>query len=85
MKLSRKIPARTETILFNWCKKDFLKMSQGYRNIRAKMSSKMDTCFWCKHRFKDGEMMALAQPKAGRNKVLCQKCAGKLLGEEVLE
>jgi len=41
----------------------------------------MDTCFWCGHEFVDGEMMALAQPKKGKNKALCQSCAGNM--EEV--
>jgi len=78
MKLSRRIPARTKTVYFNWCKKDFLMMDQEYRDIRAKCGNPMDACFWCGHKFKDGEMMALAQPKKGRNKILCQDCAGQL-------
>jgi len=75
LKLSKKVQAHTKSITFNWCKKDFTEMSQQYRQIRAKCRNPMDTCFWCKHKFKDGEMMALAQPKKGANKVLCQACA----------
>jgi len=83
MKLQRGIPAHTLTIEFNWCKKDFLLMSPGYRAARSKMHNPMDSCFWCKHAFDDGEMMALAQPKGkGGNKMLCQKCATELMEGE---
>lgn len=80
MKLTKQIPARTKTQYFRWCRKDFMKMSQQYRDIRAKMSSKLDSCYWCKYKFVDGEMMALAQPLKGLNRILCQNCANKLLG-----
>jgi hypothetical protein len=81
MKLSRMLPARRHTVEFNWCKKDFVVMSQKFRDIRARSHNPMDSCFWCGHRFSDGETMALAQPKKGANKTLCQKCATDLLGE----
>lgn len=82
MKLSKRVPARTKTVHFNWCKKDFTVMDQKYREIRKKHASKrspMDACFWCGYKFMDGEMMALAQPKKGTNEVLCQSCADELL------
>uniref|UniRef100_A0A6M3LBP3 Uncharacterized protein n=1 Tax=viral metagenome TaxID=1070528 RepID=A0A6M3LBP3_9ZZZZ len=79
MKFSKRIPARTETIYFNWCRKEFLIMSPEYRKARAKMLRPMDTCFWCKYKFKDGDIMALAQPKKGLNKMLCNKCADLLI------
>jgi len=83
MKLSKKIPAHTKTVEFNWCRKDFMVMCQKFRDIRSQSSNPMDSCFWCNHEFVDGEMMALAQPKKGVNKPLCQKCATLLLrGEE---
>lgn len=79
MQLSRMVPAHRYTVQFKWCKRDFSLMSPKFREIRAKCASPMDTCFWCKHSFADGEMMALAQPDKGGNKVLCQSCADLLL------
>ena len=81
LKLSRKIPSRTKTVVFIWCKKDFMPRDQKFRDIRSRSRNPMDTCFWCGHEFVDGEMMALAQPKKGKNKALCQSCAGNM--EEV--
>jgi len=79
MKLSRQIPARTKTIEFNWCKKDFMVMDDAYRTIRTKhRKGTMLSCFWCGHHFENGELMALAQPKKDLNKMLCQTCANKL-------
>ena len=80
LKLSRVVPAYVKTVEFIWCKKDWLEMSQQFRAIRKKSMNPMDTCFWCHHKFADGEMMALASPKKGRNKPLCQTCATVLLG-----
>lgn len=82
MKLSKRIPARTKTIEFNWCKKDFMKMNQRFRDIRNSLRKPMNRCFWCNHKFEDGEMMAIAQPQNELNKVLCQKCAEELLNSE---
>jgi len=78
LKLSRKIPSHTKTVVFTWCNKDFMAMSQEFRNIRSRSRNPMDTCFWCGHEFIDGEMMALAKPQKGTNKVLCQSCAGNM-------
>lgn len=80
--LTRRIPARTKTATFLWCKKDFTKMDPGYRAIRATTSDPMDQCFWCNHKFKDGEMMALANFGTKGNKMLCQGCAGELVESE---
>ena len=82
MKLSRKIPARTEAVRFNWCQKDFMQMCQRYRDVRSRMKRPNDACRWCRHKFVDGEMMALAQPQKGLNWLLCSKCADELLNEE---
>lgn len=78
MELSRNVPAHRHVEKFVWCKKDFLVMGEDYRKARARMSTPMDTCYWCKHKFEDGEMMALACPEKGRNKILCQTCASEL-------
>lgn len=83
MILSKRIPARTKTFKASWCKKDFLLCDNTFRKIRSKSRNKMDCCFWCKKDFADGEMMALAHPAdGGKNVVLCQDCASKLMGED---
>ena len=79
MRLSKHIPARTKTIRFRWCKRDFCTMSQRYRDVRAMMHASLTTCFWCNRDLEDGEMMALAAREKGGNVVLCQECAAELL------
>lgn len=81
MTLSKVIPQHVHSISFNWCVRHFTRMSPEYRAIRARMKNPMDDCFWCRHAFVDGEVMALAQPEKGGNKVLCQTCAGLLTGD----
>lgn len=82
MKLSKSIPARTKTVQFNWCKKDWMEINQRYRAGRANMRDPMNSCYWCGYKFRDGEMLALAQPLKAPNKVLCGKCADELLASE---
>jgi hypothetical protein len=72
--LKKYIPGHYKTINFHWIKKEFMVMSPEYRDIRKKCGDLMDTCFWCKYKFKDGDMMGLGCPEKGRNKVLCQSC-----------
>ena len=79
LKLSRRVPARTHTETAGWCKLDFMEMSQQYRNIRSRARNKMDKCHWCKHKFVDGEMMALAAIEGKENRTLCQECGNQLL------
>jgi len=45
----------------------------------------MDSCFWCGYKFENGEMMALASPEKGTNKVLCQKCVDVLESGNILK
>lgn len=79
MQLSKRMPARTKTIVAKWVKADFMVMDQAFRDVRAKTGrSKMDRCHWCNHYFDDGEMMALACFETGGNKMLCQTCAAEL-------
>lgn len=80
MKLSKTMPARTKTIHFNWCKKNFTTMSQRYRDIRLRYRDGKGgfKCGWCRHEFKDGDLMGLAQPTRGKNMVLCQSCCKEL-------
>lgn len=80
MKLTKRIQARTKTIHYNWCKKDFLVFNASYREIRKRIRGETKHCCkWCNKPFVDGEMMALAQPQKGKNHLLCQKCADILL------
>lgn len=34
----------------------------------------MDSCFWCRHKFDDGENMNLAAREKGLNVLLCDSC-----------
>ena len=76
--ISKRIPARTITVKALWVKKDFMEMSDRYREIRGRLRKPMDTCHLCRHKFENGEMMALSHLVPGGNKVLCQTCAGEL-------
>ena len=82
LKLSKRVPARTKVLTALWCRRDFMEMSQQFRDIRSRARNPMDTCFWCRHKFKDGEMMALACFEGKGNKTLCQSCADELLASE---
>ena len=82
LKLTKLIPARLETVVFEWCKRDFLIMGPDFRAARRRVKKKFNKCDWCNHDFKDGDMMAIASPKAptkSGNKMLCQSCATELL------
>lgn len=82
MKLTRQIPARTQTFVAEWCHKNWKQMTQRFREIRAKSRNPMIHCFWCNHEFGDGEEMALAHFKGKGNKTLCETCADELLASE---
>jgi hypothetical protein len=81
LQLKKRIPARTVTLKALWCSKDFMLMSDHYRQIRSRLRKPMDTCHICRHKLENGEMMALACFQPGGNKVLCQGCAGELMGQ----
>jgi len=85
MKLSKRVPSRTKTVEFNWCKKEFTTMTDRYREIRGKSRNPMTSCFWCQHAFENGETIALAQPKKGGNKALCQTCADVVIASQESE
>ena len=72
--IAKHIPARTEKIEITGGKKDFMQMSQRFRDIRSKSKNPMDKCWFCKHPFQDGEMMGLIMIKGKTNKVICQTC-----------
>jgi len=83
LKISKQIPARTikaHTEEYLWCKKDFLLFDREFLQIRSRIGDNgPHRCHWCEHNFVIGEIMALAQPKKGKNKLLCQDCADELL------
>ncbi len=81
MKISRRIPARTETLSAIWCNKSFLAMKVEFRTY----PSPIKRCFWCRSKFDVGEMLALACLKGKGNKVLCQTCAEKLIESAKIE
>jgi hypothetical protein len=80
MKLSKKIPAKTKTVRFEWAYTHFLQFSENYVKARSRFRSKLDHCDWCKKKFEFGEWFALACPKPRqegpkRNWFLCHDCA----------
>jgi hypothetical protein len=77
-KLSKRIPARTKTLEFLWITPAFMKMCEEYRAVRPK-DRPMDSCFWCKHKFENGEQMGLAARYKKGNVVLCVTCADEAL------
>lgn len=77
--LSKRVPTRTKTVTAIWCNKKYSKMSEQFRAIRARTRNPSDTCYWCRHPFENGEMVALACFEKKGNKVLCQDCADELL------
>jgi len=78
MKLSREVPRHIHTVIFKWCKPDFMPYCEKYRKPMSG-AKPPNTCFWCGHKFKDGEMMAFARRDTGVNKLLCQSCAAELV------
>lgn len=82
MELSRRVPARTKTITARWCKRDWMPMSDKFREIRGRSRNSMDTCYWCHKGFQNGDMMALACFDNKGNKVLCQACADELIASD---
>lgn len=85
MIITRKIPARTKVIVVEWCKKEWMLMSQRFRDIRARTRNPMDKCGICKHEFEDGEMMGLACFESSGNKTVCQSCADELIASKTAD
>ncbi len=69
------IPARTKEYRVTWMKREFLRMTPRYLEIRATIGGGLDTCFSCDLKIPQGEMMALAGFENHGNEVLCQMCA----------
>ena len=78
MTLSKRIPARTVTLNARWCRKDFTTFDESYRRIRGHSRYKGFECYWCHHKFEDGESIALACIEGTGNKVFCSDCADGL-------
>ena len=78
LSLSKRIPARTKTLTATWCRQEWVRIDDTFRAIRERCDR--TSCYWCKHKFENGEMMALAafEGKVG-NRTLCQDCAIELL------
>lgn len=77
MKLSRSVPSHNKVLSIEHLKRDFMPMSDSYREIRSRFRNPMTSCFWCGYKFVNGDMMALAFCRGG-NKVLCQSCCEKV-------
>ena len=77
--LSKVIPRHTRSVRFKWCKRDFMAFGE-FKAARTRMKLPIlqgGKCYWCHSSFADEDMMALAGPEKGANKLLCQKCAGQ--------
>ena len=79
LKLSRQVPTRTKTLNILRCKKDFMPMTNQFREIRSRSREPLDTCYWCHHKFENGEMMALGIVEKRGNAVFCQTCADAMV------
>lgn len=78
--LSKVIPRHTHTVRFKWCKRDFMVFGE-FKAARTRQKLPIlqgGKCFWCHRPFGDSDMMALAGPEKGANKLLCQICAEQL-------
>lgn len=56
-------------------------MNPRFREIREKAGDPKDShkCWWCKTKFADGDIMALAAQAGKGNVLLCGNCATKAL------
>lgn len=76
--LSRIVPAHRITERFNWVQRNFHKFG-SFKAARERMNLPVqDGCWWCKTLFADDDMMALAQPEKGTNRLLCQTCVDEM-------
>lgn len=72
---------KTETWRATFIKREWMKMSPRYRDIRSRSRNPMCSCKRCGYRFEDGEMMALGMFDKRPNATLCQECADYLLAK----
>jgi hypothetical protein len=77
MKLTKYIPAKVKIFEFHTCSK-FMTFNT-YLNARNNMKMKTKkSCWGCNHKFNNNEMLYLAFPKRGVNKLICNNCAKEL-------
>lgn len=74
-RLERVVPRHKQSVVFRWIKRDWM-IFGAFKAARERMGLGVyGHCFWCKQPFAEIDMMALAQPEKGANRVLCQVCA----------
>lgn len=87
MKLTRRIPAKTITVRFEWAYKNFSQCTDKYIEIRNSLPPRrkgtQTSCDWCRRKFERNEWFALASPlpkQEGpkRNWALCHDCADNI-------
>lgn len=73
--LSKVVPRHKVTAKFRWLTRNWMKFG-NFKAARQRVGLGIhDKCWWCKAPFADSDVMALAQPETGANRVLCQRCA----------
>lgn len=78
MQLSRDVPRHTRTERFQWVNLDFMPFGV-FKAARSRMKLKeYHQCYWCKKPFAEDDMIALAGPEKGANRLLCQDCGKQL-------
>jgi uncharacterized CHY-type Zn-finger protein len=82
MQFTLQVPSRTVTYKATWCRLEWQEMDDRYREIRSRSRNPMTACFWCKRKFENGDMMALAHFENKGNKTLCQTCAKELIATD---
>ena len=79
MQLSKRIPAHNKTEKFLWCTKAWMLWGAFSKARKGMGLPYTKQCYWCHHKFVPGDMMALAAPTKGENRLLCHACATELL------
>lgn len=74
---------RKDTLVVDWHKANFMRMTENYKRIRAKHRQKLDRCFVCNWPFQigtedNGEIINIVSFKGKGNKVLCTDCYNEL-------
>lgn len=78
----------THTYHAEWFRRDFARMSDGFKRARSGMVDKMNRCFGCNWPFQmgksenDGEIMHLVSFSRAGNKLICEDCLNKIFGDK---
>lgn len=80
------IVTETKTLVVQWHKPEFSRMTDEFKAIRSRLKEKFNRCFTCDWPFqvgtKDtGEVMNIVCFKGEGNKLLCTDCYEKLTGD----